>query len=115
MKKQQKIWLGIFLAMFVVPEVLFSFLVSSIASMFSKNFPFLYQVFIRPQFFVDNSGLLFFALAIEWVGVLGLIIWNIKFNGFKSKKIITALFLIILIWLTIIFLLGYVISNINFF
>ena len=114
MAKKQKVWLGVFLAMFIVPEVLFSFLISSIASLFGYIFPSLYTFFINPQFFVDHAIYLFGFLFMELLGVLGLLVLNFKFNEGKYRKIITAILGLIFISLSIIFYLGYIIANISF-
>ena len=114
MTKSQKIWLGVFLAMFIVPEVIFSFLISSLASLFSFGFSPLYKAFINPQFFIDHPGYLYIFLLIEWFGVLGLLILNAKHNFGKYRTLGTVALSILLVLLIIIFYIGYAISNINF-
>ena len=110
MTKIQKIWLWIFVAMFAIPEILFSFTPLSILS-FINNFsetnikPIAY-FFVNPQFFTDNPICLLFFLAIEWLGVLGLLIMSIK----SKKKLFIILLSIVLLWLSFIFFVGYVIG-----
>ena len=115
MSKLQKIWLWVFVFMFFVPEVLFSFTVSFFTLFMGvENFPFLAQSFINPQFFVDNPVYLFIALSIECLGVLGLLIFNIKFNHHKLKIVWTVISILVLALLIFIFYIGYAVSNIGF-
>ena len=114
MTKIQKVWLGIFLAMFIVPEVLFSFLVSTIFSLLGRKFYFIYQLFIKEQFFTDNPAYLFISICIEIIGLLGLLMFNIKYNKSKAKQIYSILLVFVLICLCVIFYIGYSISNISF-
>ena len=106
MTKIQKIWLGVFLAMFVAPEVLFSFLLSSVAQLFGRTFP---SILYSPnqQFFTDHPIYLFFALAVELLGVFLLLIFNFQH---KKNKFVSALLLIIFLWLVIVFYIGYIIA-----
>lgn len=106
MTKIQKIWLGISAAMFVVPEVLFSFLFSSVAQLFGKTFPSLLYI-PNQQFFTDHPTYLFFALFVELLGVLFLLILNLR-N--KKGKFLSVLLFIILLWLAVVFYIGYAIA-----
>lgn len=103
---KHKIWMWIFIAMFAVPEILFSFLLS-IIDFSGKNIIPLYSFIISHQFFIDNSIYLLIANFIEWLGALGLIIISIKHN----KKILAFLLAIILLWLSVELYFGYAISN----
>lgn len=107
MTKVQKIWLWVFLAMFVVPEALFSFIILSAANLMGANFSPLYSLFIDPQYLTNHTVYLFTALAIEWLGMLGLLITSIK-N--KTSKFVSVLCAVILLWLTYIFFMGYVLA-----
>jgi len=110
----QKTWLWIFGAMVIFPEVLFWFTPLSIISIFN-NFsgpniePLIYWLF-GAQFFASNTFSLFLVLAIEWIGVAGLLIISIKIN----KKIIAIFLGIFLVWLSVIFALAYAISSMGF-
>ncbi|OGZ75275.1 MAG: hypothetical protein A3G45_02730 [Candidatus Staskawiczbacteria bacterium RIFCSPLOWO2_12_FULL_37_15] len=110
MTKMQKVWLWIFIAMFAVPEILFFITPLSISSVIN-NFsginirPPIY-LFISKQFLTDNPIYPLFAMVIEWVGILGLLIKSIKFN----KKIVAVLLGIILVWLSFIIFVGYVVG-----
>ena len=118
MTKIQKIWMWIFIAMFAIPEILFYFTPLSILS-FINNFsetnikPIAYS-FVNPQFFTDNPIYLLLFLAIEWLGVLGLLIMSIK----SKKKILSILLGIIILWLSFLipisFILIYVFSTMSF-
>jgi hypothetical protein len=97
-----------------VPEVLFWFTPLSILS-FSRKFselnikPLAY-LFTDSQFFVDHQAYLLFALSVEWLGVLGLLILSIKLK----KYILVAMFTIILVWLSFLFTIGYSLSHMGF-
>ena len=93
--------------MFVIPEVLFSFLLSSLAGFSNKTFLALYTLFIKPQFFTDHPLYLFFLLLVECLGVLILLVINIKY---KNNKIISVLLSILLFWLIFVLFMGYVVS-----
>jgi hypothetical protein len=109
--KNQKVWLWVFGAMFVVPEVLFWFTPLAIMS-FLNNFsstsvkPLIYY-FLDQQIFIDNLGYLFVILFLEWVGLFGLMILGIRLK----KKLLSILLFIALIWVTLILSLAYAISN----
>lgn len=106
MTKKQKVWLGIFLAMFVVPEVLFSFITVSLAQLLGKTAPsFLFD--LHRQFFIDHPVYLIGALAIELMGVLSLLIFNFKHKKIKAVSVALA---IIFLWLSVIFYVGYMLS-----
>ena len=110
MKKTQKIWMWIFIAMFALPEILFfttPLSILSIVNNFSEtNIKSPIYFFINQQFFTDHPIYLFLILAIEWLGILGLLAMSIKFN----KKILYILLGIILAWLSFIIFVGYVVG-----
>ena len=113
MKKKEKIWFWIFLIMFILPEFIFSFLISSISSFLGVvSFPFIYKMFVSQQFFIDNQIYLFLALVVEFLGLLGLLISNIRFS---NNKFIRILLVVLLIFLGFTFIIGYSISNMSFF
>jgi len=116
MKKSQKIWLWVFIIMFIIPEIFFSFIFSWVpgVSHFVNNH-FFYEYFIDPQFFVDNPIFLFIALSVEFLGALGIFIWNIKFNYSKYKIFLTIPIFFILVFLAFVFYVGYAVTHINFF
>ena len=115
MQKSQKIWLWVFLIMFFVPEIFFFFLTSWIpgVSQLTDNH-FFYERFINPQFFIDNSIYLFIALGVEFLGALGFLIWNVKFNNYRYKILLTVISTLVLIFLLIIFFIGYSVTNMSF-
>ena len=106
MTKTQKIWLWISVAMFVVPEVFFSFLTLSVISFFGKDFLPLITKFIDQQFFTDHPIYLIYALAVEVVGVLILAIISFQ----RNKKPVAIFLSIIFLWLTFVLYMGYMIS-----
>jgi hypothetical protein len=95
MTKIPKIWLGVFVAMFMVPEVLFSFLTSLV--LFNVHFLPPVYLFRNEQFFLDHQNYAFVALGIEIIGLLGLFIFNIKYNNKKSKNILTIILSLLLL------------------
>lgn len=106
MTKPQKIWMWIFIAMFAVPEILFSFVLSFV-DFLGKNIAPLYLLFTPYHFFIDHPVYLLIAEAIEWLGVLGLFVISIK-----NKKLIFVILLgIVLLWLSVNFSMGYIIST----
>jgi len=108
MTKLKKIWMWIFIAMFALPEILFSFTLSMV-DFLGKNIAPLYVFFIGHQFFIDHPIYLLIANATEWLGVLGLLVISAKAN----KKILAVLLGIILLWLSIELYFGCVINNMN--
>lgn len=109
MTKTQKIWLWIFLAMFLVPEILFSITISSIVNYSGKDFLTLFSFFVDDRFFINNPFYFLTTLTIEWIGLLGLLIMAIK----SRKKFLIVTLSIILLWLSFIFLLAYISSSIK--
>ncbi|MFH1967956.1 MAG: hypothetical protein ABIJ84_01055 [bacterium] len=113
MTKKQKAWLWVFIAMFAVPEILFLITPLSILS-FINNFseanikaPIYY--IISQQFFTDYPVYVLLAMIIEWLGVLGLLIYS-----FRSHRKATGILLVILLaWLSILIYLGYVFSTMS--
>ncbi len=109
MTKMQKIWLWIFIAMFVVPEILFLTIPSSIINYSGKDFLTLSSFFVNSRFFINNPLLFFVTLIVELLGVIGLITLSVKSN----KKTISILLTIILLWLSFVLFLGYLSNSIN--
>ncbi len=110
MSKLQKIWLSIFGAMFVVPELIFLILPSSIIDYFSgKNLISVYSFFVDSHFFINNWFYFPRVLAIELIGLVGLLIISIK----ARKKIFSILLAIILAWLLFVFFIGSLSNSIN--
>ncbi|MDE2030817.1 MAG: hypothetical protein KGI58_00955 [Patescibacteria group bacterium] len=107
MTQKQKIWLWISLAMFIVPEVLFSFLLSSFLFFFGVSGPYLIGFLINPQFFVDNKDINLLLILIELFGILGLLIFNIRFNKNNSKSILSLILSILLLFTIFIFYVGF--------
>jgi hypothetical protein len=92
MTKKQKIWLGIFMAMAIVPEIFFGGLISTF---FKLRFV---PLFNTSNFFASLPILGYLNLWSENLGVIGLIFLNKKFN-FQNrflKFLIIGILLIIL-------------------
>ena len=111
MTKREKIWLLIFLGMFLIPEILFSFIFSSVLFLFRINLPYVMGRLVGEQFFIDNKSYLFLALLIEILGILGLLIFNIKLNNTKSKVIFSVLLFILLTFVILVFYTAYYMRN----
>jgi hypothetical protein len=103
METKQKILLWISLVMFIIPEILFSFIFSSTLFLFRVNISYLMGKLIGEQFFIDNQFIIFCALIVEILGLLGLLIFNIKFNQNKSRLILSIILFILLIFTILIF------------
>ena len=105
----QKIWLGIFGAMFLIPEVLFSIIPSSIINYSGKDFLTLVSFFVDNRFFINNPSFFFLTLLAEFIALVGMLVLSIK-----NKKIVFSIILIIiLIWLFFVSFLGYISSTMS--
>ena len=107
LSKKQKVWLWIFGAMFLIPEILFSGIASLIALLFGKELGSLYSIGINKNIFPDSSLVLILGIAVEFIGALGLFIFS-----FKNKKfILTFLMGVVLVILFILFAYIFSVSN----
>ena len=95
MTKNQKIWLWIFLGMFIIPELIWS--------------PVLGLLPFNKQFTSndDNHLILTIITAIEFLGLLLAGIWILKFSKFRLKNIIGIILLCLAIWALYVFYLLY--------
>ncbi len=98
MPRIQKVWLGIFTVMFVVPEMLWSPVITLVYSFLQNSSNV--KVF-RPNFITnsDNTNLLLFFLAFQLTGLIGalVLILKVKFNlWFKSILILILLLMLII-------------------
>ena len=103
LSKKQKILLSIFGAMFLIPEILFFITPSFISVMNGKSFSKISSLIVNYSIFFSHPFYLLTIIAIEFIGVLGLMILFIKFN----KKIWAILAFIFLLWLLFAFLIEY--------
>lgn len=101
MTRIQKIYLGIFIAMFAVPEILFSFLTSLV--LFKIDFSSIMFRLMGEQFFLDHQNYIFTPAIIEILGLIGILSYNKKFNNGKYKNFINALLILIIILLLFVF------------
>lgn len=104
LSKTQKIWLWVFGAMFLIPEILFSTTVSLIVSMNGTSFSKINSLVTNYGVFFDHPYRLLFIIIIEWLGILGLMVLSLKLK----KKLLATLLFIILLWISFIFVLVYV-------
>jgi len=109
MTKMQKKLLWLFGAMFLIPEILFSIILSSIVNYSGKDFLTLTSIFVDSRFFINNPTYFLIILIIELIGITGLLFLSIK----NRRKIMSTILIIILLWLIFIFFLGSVSGSIN--
>ena len=114
MTKKQKVWVGIFLAMFIVPEVLWGTIFNAGTSILRLS---LHSDYYNLQIFDDRPGLAYLIIIFEIVAISGLLYLNFKRQEWKHK-IQKAFFTIILILLDIsllfLFFLNFAMSGISF-
>ena len=79
-----------------------------------KDFPSIISKILTDSFLESNPIITFLFLGIEFLGALGLLIWNIKFSNYKYKIIFTIITTLILILLSFIFFIAYAITNMSF-
>lgn len=112
MKKKQKVWFLIFMGMFIISEILFSPMISFVSFLFGINFPpMVMSHILGEQFFYGDQNLVFIALIIEILGLLGLLFFNIKFNNKKYKILITIILFLLLVVTSFIFYFAFTIRN----
>ena len=114
MTKKQKIWLGIFLVMFVVPEVLWGTIFNAGTSILGLS---VHSVYYNLQIFDDHPGLAYLIIIIEVVAISSLLYLNLKKQEWQHKiqKIFFTVVLILLdISLLFLLFLNFVMSNISF-
>jgi hypothetical protein len=107
MTKLQKIKLYVFVAMFLIPEVVFAFVVSFFGLLLKFNTPFWLGGFADTQFFAYHRLYVFGALFVEILGILGLFIYNLRFNRNWSRWVLSFLLLILLVAAMLVFYIGY--------
>ena len=113
MTKTQKIWLAIFLAMFLVPEVLWGALLNAVTSVFGSP---AHSIYYNLQAFDDQPILAYIIILTEIIAIIGLLIVNYTIQ-YKNKitKIVSYVVLALLeITLIFILLINYMISHISF-
>lgn len=107
LSKMQKIWLWIFGAMFLVPEVLWGPLVKAL------NFSFL-PIYGNVQVFTESPMVAYLVVILEIIGVAGLIyLFNKIYRGSKLRYLLCGILVFILIFLIISLLFTYTISNMH--
>ncbi|MEK7161226.1 MAG: hypothetical protein AAB729_00865 [Patescibacteria group bacterium] len=94
MTKVQKVWLGVFLAMFLVPEILWGPTLGLI-SLYSESF--FIPIFKNSQFVGNHVAIMNLILISELVATIGIGVINFKYC--KSNKIIKTTFGIVIILL----------------
>ncbi len=105
LSKTQKIWVWIFGAMFVVPEVLWGDLLRVM------HIPFI-PVFENSEFFASNPLIAYIIIIIEICGLGGLIYFINKYNGsLKLKLLLNIILVLLLIFLFLSLALSVAVNN----
>jgi hypothetical protein len=108
MTKKQKIWLWVFIGMFILLELLYG----AIIKIFNLS---ILPIYKDPQLFYDNPSVALLILLIELIVTIGLIYLINKIKFSKLYKIITNIFLVIIsLFLFAGLILGYTLSHISF-
>lgn len=114
MTKKQKVWLGIFLAMFVVPEVLWGIIFNAGTSILGLS---AHSVYYNLQIFDDYPSLAYLIIIIEIVAISGLLYLNFKRQEWQHKiqKVFFTIILVLLdISLLFLLFLNFTMSGISF-
>lgn len=114
MTKKQKMWLGIFLAMFVVPEILWGTIFNAGTSTLGLS---MHSVYYNLQIFDDRPGLAYLIIIIEIVAISGLLYLNFKRPEQQNKiqkVFFTVLLLLLDIGLLFLLFLNFAMSGISF-
>jgi len=113
MTKQQQIWLAVFLAMFLVPEVLWGPIFNAITSLF--GWP-LHSIYFNLTTFNDYPYLAFLVILVEIISIAGLWYLNLKVNHQNNLRglFISILLAIIDIVLVFLLFLNFAMSGISF-
>lgn len=110
MTKVQKIWMWIFGAMFLIPEILWGNLIK----IFGISFLPIYR---NVQLFIDEPSVVFLIIIIEIIGIVGIIYLLNKKNiiiNLALKYIFDTALIIILLALALSLFLSYLTSRISF-
>ena len=110
LSKKQKVWLYIFGAMFLIPEILWGNIINILQIYFLP-------IFKNRQIFIDKPIIAFFIIVVEIVSVTGFIyLFNSNDNKINkvTKYIINVLLSIIFLILAISLYLSFVMSRISF-
>lgn len=101
MSKKQKIWFAVFLAMFAVPEVLWS-PVSNVIFGLLKDMPYRDNLLMR----TDNRDLLVFTVFTQFLGIFGINSFLLFKKIYRSiKEGLTILVFSLFLWLVVLFVL----------
>jgi len=103
----QKIWLGIFGVMFLIPEILWSPILSFLLFFLGVEQTNLLSIFFKNYDFSIFISLII--VLVEFIGAFGLFIINMKIKN----KLFSVIFGIILLWLIFIMFLSIGFSKMN--
>ena len=87
MSKKQKIWLGVFLAMFIIPELLWSPILNTLYELWQSGnvIPF------RENFIMASDNLLYFRL-VNFMQLVGIVFASVVLFKTSNKKFISWFF-----------------------
>lgn len=96
----KKIWLWVFMIMFLLPEIFWSPILNTVDGILQNNN---ITNFIRPSFFTisDNRDILIFILLIQIIGIFGTLVQVHKLNLNRLLKLLIYIILGIILILTI--------------
>lgn len=96
----KKIWLWVFMIMFLLPEIFWSCILNTLDGILQNNN---ITNFIRPNFLTisDNKDLLIFILLIQIIGIFGTLVQVRKLNLNRVLKLLIYIILGIILILTI--------------
>ena len=113
MSKKQKIWLGIFLAMFIIPELLWSPILNTLYELWQSGnvIPF------RENFIMASDNLLYFRL-VNFMQLVGIVFASVVLFKTSNKKFISWFLLSILILFSffnlVVFYLSFAFAGVSF-
>ena len=111
---EKKKWFWFSLCLFLIPEILCSFLVSTVLIFFKINRTSLVlRYLIKPEVLSANPSIFFLILGVELVGIISLLIWNLRYNNSKSKIWTTLVLSLFLVVLLIAFFIIYSVVNLS--
>lgn len=112
MTKKQKVWLGIFLAMFIVPEIIWGTLVNALTSILHID---IHSVVLDALFFSHHPGYAYLIILMEIIGLSGLLVLNMRGAYNKIvRNFINIIMVILLLSLILLLFLNFSISNMSF-
>jgi hypothetical protein len=116
MSKLQKKWLWVSIIMFIISEIFFSFIPTFFTFILGYgDFPSLISKVFSDNFLESNPIITLLFLVIEYVSLISIFVFNIRFNNQKTYKYLIAIFLgLNIIILSLVIALVYTITHMSF-